>query len=233
MTNKIKGFTLIELLVAMSIFAAIAVVLYSCFRGGVVSYGRISEEADSQQRLRYVLLVMEKDFKNAFFMTNIPFEGDYKRISFTGMITEKENAVLNAGRISYYLKPGDNAYRLIRKIESLPEALTLIVSEYGTVEEMPKGAAAGKEEVIAEDISDIRFAYLYAENQQNILGAEEEVEDATISYEWVDLWEEEALPLAIRIEILFSDSSGIKPQQIIKRTWIPAAAPFSSKALEA
>jgi len=231
MIKRIKGFTLVELLVAIAIFSAIAVVLYSCFRGGIVSYRRISEEADSQQRLRYALMNMEKDLKNAFFITSIPLEGEDKKVSFTSMITDKKNAPLNVGRISYYIKQVDSAYVLIKKTESLPEALSFLAAGYGTGTELAPGAISGKEEVIAEGLSDIRFTYLYAEKQQSISDSEEEAEETSIVYEWIDLWEEESLPIAIRVEILFSDSSGIKPQHIIKRTWIPAARPLRSNEL--
>ena len=228
---KGSGFTLVELLVAITIFSAIAVVLYSCFRGGIVSYRRISDEADSQQRLRYVLLNIEKDLKNAFLMTNIPFEGEDKRISFTSMLTDEENATLNAGRISYYIKQGDNSYVLVRKTQSLQEALSLFAAGYDTGAELMPGLVSGKEEVITEGLSDIRFTYLYAENQQSVPGLEGETEEASIAYEWVDLWEEESLPVAVSVEIFFSDISGMKPQHIVKRTWIPAARPLRSNEL--
>ena len=229
--SKRSGFTLVELLVAMSIFTAIAVVLYSCFRGGIVSYRRISEEADSQQRLRYVLLNMEKDLKNAFLMTNIPFEGEDKKVSFTSMLTDKENAPFNAGRISYYIKQGDNSYVLVRKTQSLQEALSLFAAGYDTGAELMPGLLSGKEEVVAEGLSGIRFTYLYAENQQSIPGLEGETEETSATYEWVDLWEEESLPVAVSVEVIFSDISGMKPQHIVKRVWIPAARPLRSNEL--
>ena len=190
MIKKINGFTLVELLVAISIFAVIAVVLYTCFRSGVVSYRRISDEVDSQQKLRYLLGKIEKDLKNAFFITNVPFEGEDNRISFTSVITDAENASLNTGRISYYLKQGDDGYILIRKTESLQEALTLPAVEYDTETETPPDLAPGREEVIAGKISRIRFTYLYAENRQSILGVEKAIEETSVLYEWIDLWEE-------------------------------------------
>jgi prepilin-type N-terminal cleavage/methylation domain-containing protein len=233
---KRTGFTLIELLVAVSIFSVIAVVLYACFRGGVLSYRRISEEAGSQQRLRYMLLTMEKDLKNAFFMSNLPFTGEDNRIYFTSIITDDEKAPFNAGYISYYLKRNESAYILIRKTQTLHEALTLIKEEAFSETEPLLSGLSGGEEVFIEDISGIRFSYLYVEKQQSGLTQTESPEEEPILYEWVDLWEKDSLPFAVKAEILFSDSANINPLQITKQIWIPAASylmpePFDAQSV--
>jgi prepilin-type N-terminal cleavage/methylation domain-containing protein len=231
---KQMGFTLIELLVAVSIFAVIAVVLYSCFRGGIVSYRRILQEASSQQRLRYMLSVMEKDFKNAFSMANMPFQGADNEISFTSIITEADNSAMNAGRISYYLKETENDYILARKTESLSEALNFFISESIIDSEKLSGTVSGKEEIIAEGISGISFTYLCVENLNPELSEQQEEEsEGTVSYEWVDLWEKDTLPIAVRAEISFNDSANTGVRQVTKRVWIPAASPMTPELSDA
>ena len=229
---KRSGFTLIELLVAVSIFSVIAVVMYACFRGGILSYRRISEEAGAQQKLRYILLTMEKDIKNAFFMGNLPFKGEDNRIHFTTIISDNEEAPFNAGYISYYLKRDGSAYILIRKIQSFHEALTLAGEELTHETGLPISGLLEKEEVFAEDAADIRFSYLYIEKQQSGLTETEAIEEGPLSYEWVDLWEKDSLPFAVKAEISFSDSADIKPRQIIKRIWIPSARPLTPEPFD-
>jgi prepilin-type N-terminal cleavage/methylation domain-containing protein len=234
--KRIKGFTLIELLIALSIFAVIAVVLHACFRGGAVSYRRVSDEVDSQQGLRYLLLKIEKDIKNAFFMVNAPFEGDEARVSFTSLITDAEDAPINAGRVSYYLRQVNDGYALIRRIESLQEALAFSLTGYDTGEQVSPGSPRGREETIAEDISRIRFTYLHAEKQQPVTGTGEDAEtDAgkgRISYQWLDIWEKNTLPLAVKVEILFSSLSNIGPRQVIKSVWVPSAGCYLERVRE-
>jgi prepilin-type N-terminal cleavage/methylation domain-containing protein len=221
---KRSGFTLIELLVAVSIFSVIAVVLYACFRGGVLSYRKISEEAGAQQRLRYVLSAMEKDLKNVFFLSNLPFSGDDNRLYFTTIISDNEKAPVNTGYISYYLKRSSSDYILVKKIQTLQEALTLVEEEAVYVEEEPLSGLSQGEEIFIEGIASINFSYLYVEKQQSGLTETGSYEDETVFYEWVDSWEKGALPFAIKAEIMFSDSAGIGPRKITKQIWIPAAS---------
>jgi prepilin-type N-terminal cleavage/methylation domain-containing protein len=229
---KQMGFTLIELLVAVSIFSVIAVVLYACFRGGVLSYRRTLEEAGTQQELRYILLTMEKDFKNAFSMGNIPFKGEDRRVSFTTIISDNEKAPFNAGYISYYLKRNDNAYILVRKTQTFQEALTLAEEELISETGLSVSGLSEREEVFAEDIADIRFSYLYIEKQQSGLTGADALDKEPLSFEWVDFWEKDSLPFAVKAEISFSDSADIRLRQIVKRIWIPSARPLTPEPFD-
>jgi prepilin-type N-terminal cleavage/methylation domain-containing protein len=223
---KSSGFSLAELLVAMSIFAAISVVLYSCFRGGIIAYTRMMEEAESQQRLRHLFLTIDKDITNALYISNIPFEGEGHRTSFISISTKGSKLPAGIGRISYYLKPEGNDYSLIRKAEPLKKALSLFTAEDEPGAERAESGISANEEILAEKVGGIKFSYLYALKQQPAPAPD--IHPESVLYEWTDFWEEDALPVAIKIEVVFSDSADAGRESLFKRIWIPAARPLVS-----
>lgn len=215
------GFTLVELLVSVAIFSAIAVVLYSCFRGGVISYRRIETEAESQQRKRHVFLKMAKDFKNIFYISNIPFEGYSDRTSFVTTITDRDKADINVGRISYYLEEGSKGQILIRKVESLKDALISLSITEEDIEEGASKTPLKEEPAILYGVTDLKFSYLYSNADKRAEDAEEG--STAVEYEWVDLWEtENGLPLGIRIELSVSESKGSGQKKFYRQISIPA-----------
>lgn len=220
--NKDKAFTLIELLVSIAIFSVIAVVLYSCFRGGVISYRRIEQQAEFQQKVRHVFLKMTKDFKNMVYISNIPFEGYNEKVSFVTTITESDNADINVGRVSYYLKFNDEGQVLIRKVESLKDALGEFSLTAEDIEEGGLEQSISEEPVILEGVIDFKCTYLYS-NLYEIAGNDSE-ELAGEEYEWVDLWEiENGLPLGIKIELLITELKGGGQRKFYRQICIPAS----------
>ncbi len=218
--NRAKAFTLIELLVSVAIFSAIAVVLYSCFRGGIISYKRIETEAEFQQRIRHVFLKMTKDFKNMVYVSNIPFEGYSNRASFVTTITENDNADVNVGRVSYYLKQGNKGHALIRKVESLKDALGLLSVTEENIEEDALKTPIKEKPVILYGVTDLKFTYLYS-NVDKAAGDTEE-EERIIEYEWLDFWEtENGLPLGIKVKLSVSGFEDSSQKKFYRQICIP------------
>jgi len=198
--NKTKAFTLMELLVSMAIFSTIAVVLYSCFRGGVISFRRVEEQAEFQQKLRHVLLKITNDFKNMAYVSNIPFEGYIDKTSFVTTMSESDNADMNVGRVSYYLQQGKEGQVLVRKVESLKAALGSLSMAYEDIEEGILPPPKKEEPAILEGVIDLKLTYLSLNTHKTT--KEGGVETADIEYEWVDFWEiEDGLPLGIKVEL--------------------------------
>jgi len=221
--NRAKAFTLIELLVSVAIFSVIAVVLYSCFRSGVTSYRRIETEAEFQQRKRHLFLKMTKDFKNMAYISNIPFEGYTDRASFVTTITENDNADVNIGRVSYYLKDTSEGPVLIREIESLKDALSsLSIIEEDIGEESLKSATK-EEPVVLCGVTDLKFTYLYSGADKATENSDEE--GAITEYEWLDLWEKEfGLPLGIKVELLVSGFKSGSQEKFYRQVSIPVSS---------
>ena len=188
----VTGFTLIELLVAVSIFAVVAVVLYSTFRSGVVAYKRIGEEIEESQKIRYALNAITKDIKNIIYISNIPFEGGSDSLSFVSTTSLSKDADNNISKISFFLKKEGDQTLLVRSEQSLLD----VVKEIATLEDLEEIPDEDDLELdskpLLEGVSSLNFSYLLLRED------EEDAED----YEWVDFWEEETMiPMAINIEI--------------------------------
>lgn len=221
--RRSKGFTLIELLVSVAIFSAIAVVLYSCFRAGIVSYNRIEKEADFQQKIRYVFLIMTKDFRNMLCLSSIPFEGDEHSISFISTITQDDKADVNVGRISYYLEEESGEGALVRRVESLYEALTRLLRLEEEAEEGLSKDTAKKEPVVLKGVAELKFSYLVS-NVDNLSESGEE-ELAGEEYEWRDFWEADyGMPLGVRVELLVPAEESRLGPVFYRQVYIPVNA---------
>ena len=188
----VTGFTLIELLVAVSIFAVVAVVLYSTFRSGVVAYKRIGEEIEESQKIRYALNAITKDIKNIIYISNIPFEGGSDSLSFVSTTSLSKDADNNISKISFFLKKEGDQTLLVRSEQSLLD----VVKEIATLEDLEEIPDEDDLELdskpLLEGVATLNFTYLLLRED------EEDAED----YEWVDFWEEETMiPMAINIEI--------------------------------
>jgi len=207
----IRAFTLIELLISITIFATIAVVLYSCFRVGVVSWRRIGSELAFQQKIRSSLGSINKDFKNMLYMSNIPFEGSAEKISFVTSAAVSDDADINIAKVSYYQVPGNkegsSKFTLIKTVESLKDAVS---SE-------PEGREGVLQEIkLLDTISELKFSYL-------VIG-QEGLQDEETEYEWVDFWEvEKGLPVGMKIEFIVTNPEDDRKVKLSRRIWAPAA----------
>lgn len=231
-TNLGRGFTLIELLVSVSIFAIVGVVLYSSFRGGVVSWRRINSELALQQKIRYASNEMVRDLRNMVFLSNTPFKGTADKVEFISPVKSAPNKAIDIARISYYLsfdEEGASGGTIIRTEEPVRNALSM---EGAELESGRKGLA--KKELIETEpqrkegllggVSGLKFSYLVAYKESG--------EDKEARYEWLDFWEEkEALPMGIRVELTLTNPEDNKSITLSKRILIPIGKPIEkSKA---
>ncbi len=229
--RKHKAFTLIELLVAVTIFSVIAVVLYSCFRGGVISYGRIEKEAEFQQKIRSSFLKMTKDLRNMLYIRNIPFQGYEDSISFVTTISESRDKSRRAGCVKYYLKDTEEGSLLARKENSLKEVLSSLETAEEDSEKIGSGAVE-QEPVMLKGVEEIKFSYLYAEDVDAYGAEEASGENAPESaYQWLDLWEiDTSLPLGIKIELLLSAPGGNGQMRFSRQVFIPITPGMAGQA---
>lgn len=202
----VTGFTLIELLVAVSIFAVVAVVLYSTFRSGVVAYKRIGEEIEESQKTRYALNAITKDIKNIIYISNIPFEGGSDSLSFVSTTSLSKDADNNISKISFFLKKEGDQTLLVRSEQSLLD----VVKEIATLEDLEEIPDEDDLELdskpLLEGVATLNFTYLLLRED------EEDAED----YEWVDFWEEETMiPVAINIEIKLDEGKATLSRKVL------------------
>ncbi|MFH1867809.1 MAG: prepilin-type N-terminal cleavage/methylation domain-containing protein [Candidatus Omnitrophota bacterium] len=213
------GFTLIELLIAVSIFATIALVLYSCFRGGIISWRRIDSEDIFQQEIRHAAHRMSKDFKNMFFLSNLPFEGTVGGTAFLTIDNLDEDMDTGIGRISYSLLADEedaSSSILIRTVDTLRNALRSGEAEEDALE---PDHTAKRVEKLLEGILEIKFSYL--------LATEINTDPPEIEYEWLDFWDaDDALPMGIKVELLVFNKKAKKKMMFSRRVWVPSGKPL-------
>jgi len=219
-----KGFTLIELLIAVSIFATVALVLYSTFRGGVVSWQRVDSEFAVHQKIRYVLDRMSVDFKNMVFISNVPFEGLPDKVLCTPLLRSEDGTGLRVARVGYYVSFDEDDKTqgsLLRSDEPIKQALVVDVEEDSEQEEAEsEEEEADTKEKVLENISEISFKYLHA------LEAEEEEAEEGPTYEWVDSWDTEyGHPVGIEVSLILIDPEDKATIELSKRIFVPIGGP--------
>jgi len=225
MRRQEKGFTLIELLVAVAIFTTIAVVLYSCFRGGVISWRRIESERSYQQKIRRLSSAITRDIRNMVYLSIIPFEGSQDSVSFVTCSNISKKNRPNIVKVSYFLMSKDedvSSSFLARGEKELMDAISLLEPEPEEEGEEDLVAASNRQQEGDELIDGVReFRLSYLVPQEEAM----EEESSPAEYEWTEFWEEEdILPKAIKFDITFIDPESKKETSFSKRLWIPAAA---------
>lgn len=88
-----KGFTLIELIVGITIFTVVIVALYSAFTLGIKTWRR-SQDGGPLQKLRLTFLKVEKELKNTFFFSRIPFNGTEREMVFPLSISDGDRDII-------------------------------------------------------------------------------------------------------------------------------------------
>ena len=171
-----KGFSLLELIIAISLFAIVAVTVFSIFNSGIASYKKIDESLFILQNSRIILDRISQDLKNSFLFSQdlSGFIGGPNEVSFFCLIEEyKENQLKKRYAHIYYSFNEDKIMRLCLKDK---DALK------------DKKELKSLEEPLAEDIKDLTFNYSYFSDQKDV--------------SWQDSWlEKEKAPLGVKINL--------------------------------
>ncbi len=146
-----RGFTLIEILIAMSILSVVIVILGGAMRLGIRSVEKGEREASEIERLRSVVLVMDRQIQSIIPSSReiegervVWFEGDERRCLFltdASLWGRKEGLV----EVSYGVEEdGSEGVRM-------------------TLQERPPWGEDGLETVLLEGLEEARFAYYYTD----------------------------------------------------------------------
>ena len=196
---NLRGFTFIELIIAVTIFAIIAVSIYSTFNAGLRIWLRTSPMIEENQALRVFFNTVATDLKDAVtyydnsatlvkpgfgqeYEGEINFAGAPGRISFIAIvgISDPDAGMREEpARITYiYDKNAKTVKRLIAtRSEGLNEDNAKPVDMLGGVEE-----------------KDFGFEYCYKKMISN----------TEYEYEWKDAWEDknvQNIPRGVRIRV--------------------------------
>jgi prepilin-type N-terminal cleavage/methylation domain-containing protein len=185
-----SAFTLVELLLASTIFAVVAVSIFSAFRSGYFGYTSIAENIQTYQSLRFIFNRLSLDLRNAFIYTQEEgrFRGEKDSLSFYSLVDSfaEDRLVEDYCRITYELKE-KKLMRLCRKnAESIGDVSDVLP------EELPA------------ELEDLTFSYGYFDQAKNTL-------------EWKDAWnsgtnplpeEAKTLPVEIKVKITLKTMPG-------------------------
>ncbi len=199
-----KGFTLMELLIALSIFAVIAICLYSVFSGGIRVYRKQEKVFKYSHNVNLALDKMAGELRNAINYSMPPppavspeearklkFTGDDKSLSF---ITAKGADIIKVDY--FFVSTQDRKGVLKKKISYQKEGFN--------EEKHP-------EMLLIEGLDNISFEYAYK-------GADKDAPP-----EWQKEWGKEAveqkskIPVGVRIILEFKDPEE-KKAEILKKT---------------
>lgn len=203
-----RGFTLMELLVALSIFAVIAICLYSVFSGGVGVWRKQEKIFKYSHSIELALDKMAKELRNAIDYSQPPlhpdspeegkklkFEGDEKNLSF---MTVHDNNIM---KISYFFVSSPDRKGVLKK--------KISYQKEGFDEEKHP------ESVFIEGLDKLYFEYAYQ-------GTDKEEPP-----EWQKEWGDEAVkegpkkPVGVRVTLEFKEPDQEKQEILRKTVFIP------------
>jgi prepilin-type N-terminal cleavage/methylation domain-containing protein len=175
----VMGFTFIELIVSISILAIIAASIYSAFNIGLQAYKRSSADQEIQ-KIRTKLAKIDKELKNSFFFSEIPFSGTSSEIIFPQVVSKED--VEKIYTVTYYIEKDKNAefYRLIRKAKIYTDK------------------PQDEKEEITDVFSAISIKFVYAYKSS----------DSSKGYEWQEIWGEDQKTLPSGVRIFFQIDDG-------------------------
>lgn len=194
-----SGFTLIELLIALSIFAVVAVTLYSTFFAGISVWKRSGDTSDIYQDIRTVFDDMARNLKNTVYMTKdkesaYAFSGTSEKIIFM-TLEEGADAEMKPTRelvrVSYYFDAA--------KDEFISERSGILAGF---------DAEMAAKEVLLRGVEGLQFEYCYDS------GDEDE------PYLWQEEWEDDEArtPRGVRVTAIVKGMGSKEKASKISRT---------------
>lgn len=209
--KKQRGFTLMELLLAISIFAVIALCLYSVFSGGIRVWRKQGEGFKYTHGTRLALDNIAKELRNAIIyalpIKPLPGEENPQDLQFIGEKTKLSFMTLigsDIAKVSYWFENNEQQGGVLKRIAFLQKT--------GFKDDTQK------EEVLIQDLSDLSFEYAYP-------GESEEV-----AVSWKDSWGADSkdskpkIPKGVRVTLTLKKSGENQNEgEIIKKTvFMPA-----------
>ena len=187
--NNQKGFTLIELLIALSIFAVIAVTMYSTFFAGISVWKRSGDNSGIYQDIRVSFDDIARDLKNMIYFT----KDEESAYAFVGMPQKVIFMTLD----EYATESMEAGKEVVKVSYSFDDAKGELIKERSDISAGFDIEKAVKETLL-KNVEDFKFEYCYHS------GDEEE------PYLWQEEWkdEEERIPRGVRVTAFFSAKGG-------------------------
>ena len=230
---KNKGFTLIELLIALTIFAVIALGIYSTFSTGLNVWRRDKDANRLQQEARWALDKISKELRNAVIYNYGPdypeasaFLGEGDKISFLSSVYNFSTRQSQIKRITYSLELPQ--YGEIHKTQIGTRGKTpgQIVSYYEE-SQTPLNSLERREETLIQHLQIQESVPVQSEPLTKLVKADgllfsyafEQETEAGNTIIWQDTWTDTAkLPKGIRITLILQNPDRISEEAIFTKT---------------
>ncbi|MBU1871511.1 MAG: prepilin-type N-terminal cleavage/methylation domain-containing protein [Candidatus Omnitrophica bacterium] len=184
------GFTLIEMLVVLSMFALIGLTLFSTLNNGIKIWQRLNQTV-KQEDVNLFFDRFSTELRNSFKFKTIEFRGNKEQINFPTLAASSLQGSMVIRGISEVSYSFDKAGQELSK-------------ELRTYSQIYKGESGSNQKVL-KDIDSLKFTYYYYD---------EDIEE----YAWLEDWQSQNLPLAVRIELGFYIDADEYELQTITRT---------------
>lgn len=196
--DKRAGFTLIELLIAFSIFAVIAVTLYSTFFAGISVWKRSGESSDIYQDIRIALDDIARDLKNMLYFTK-----------------DKESSYIFSGTAeeTVFMTLAEGASEEMTAEKEIVKTSYSFDAAKGELVREAAGIALGfdtdraEKEVLLKGVQDFGFEYCYDSG------------DDDEPYLWQAEWKDDDMktPRGVRVTIFLKGGKGARDAAKISR----------------
>ena len=214
--NAKRGFTLVELIVGLSIFAIIALSLYSTFSQGIRLNRRVSQTEDMYREIRWAMETLALDLENAAeYQYADPMTGEEARI-FLG--NEKSLSFIvptDSGlkKVQYYLQSPEESSihqvfvnessrknaQIITQYEETAERADFLMREETALFNLNQSSdkAAGDVEILSQYVQKGNLHFFYAYRNEDSSGD---------TIDWQTQWSAPHNPAGVRVQIVFVSS---------------------------
>ncbi|MFC1658533.1 prepilin-type N-terminal cleavage/methylation domain-containing protein [Candidatus Omnitrophota bacterium] len=189
--NNFKAFTLIELLIVLTMVSIIGLAIFVTLSNGIDIWQRLNQ-AQAQDDINIFFERFARELRNTFAFSTINFSGGIDSVSFATFVVTPGSSLPQETGI------GRKAYRF-------DKAGRKLIKEEMNFSQVSSGASGSAQELLTE-IDFLQFSYYFYDQQSQ-------------EYLWLQEWQEDSLPLAVRIELEFYN--GKHQQRIIRSIDIP------------
>lgn len=175
--NNELAFTLIELLITVTIFSAVAIVIYGTFNSGMRIWRRAENLNLSEIKNLMKIEKMSRELRQTYVFKgkDIAFTGDKNKIQFPAML---DSEICN---VIYSFDPDKKIF--LRGAQKLADIISMAKDK--------KEADPNLTPYINE-INEFKFSYFYFDIKKG-------------TYAWKEEWKENTLPFAVKFNIIIEN----------------------------
>jgi len=176
------GFTLIELLVVLAMVSIIGLAIFTTLSNGIRIWQRLNQTV-GQEDINIFFERIARELRNTFEFSTIRFSGENHQIAFAAFLTApgvSKPQQSGIGQLVYYYD----------------RASKQLIKEEKNYSQLYKGDSGAKQELLKQ-INSLEFSYYYYDQESR-------------EYLWLPVWQEDYLPLAVRIELEFDNGKQLE-----------------------